>query len=106
MQHDTCPGSFFFLSVTELRKNEEFQYLQSPPCSPPVPKTFLQIRVRVQDGYGLLSTTSQARSVCPGANASPLANIFTLTLSLVYLFVLLSLGVFNTVFEGSTKKKK
>lgn len=52
----------FFLSVTELRKMKSFS-TYSHPIYLTLPQTFLQICMRVQDDYGLLSTTSQALSV-------------------------------------------
>lgn len=61
MQHDVCRGSFL-LAVTELSK-----IIVSVPTVTPffhtLPQTFLQVCIRVQSGYGLLSTTSQALSV-------------------------------------------
>lgn len=50
----------FFLSVTELMNRKSFSTF-SLPLHLPLPQTFLQIRV--QDGSGLLSTTSEALSV-------------------------------------------
>lgn len=61
MQYDACLGSFF-LAVTELRKMNSFS-TYSHALYPTLPQTFLQICIRVQGGYGLLSTTSQALSV-------------------------------------------
>lgn len=58
----------FFLSVTELRKIKSSS-TYSHPLFPILPQTFLR---SVQDGYGLLSTTSQTLSVK--------ANLFTVTL--------------------------
>ncbi len=52
----------FFLSVTELRNINGFS-TYSHPHYPILLQTFLQICMRVQDGYDLLSTTSQALSV-------------------------------------------
>lgn len=100
----------FFLTVTELKKIKSFSTFSpspSPPFppagTPPSPQTFIQVRLRVQDG--LWSAKHHITgSVCPGATVSSLANLFTLALCLC-VFVLLSAGVFNTVCDGSTRKK-
>lgn len=52
----------FFLTVTELINIKSFS-TYSLPLYLPLPQTFLQSFTRVQDGYGLLSTTSEALSV-------------------------------------------
>lgn len=51
-----------FLSVTELINRKSFS-TYSLPLHLPLPHTSLQTCRRVQDGSGLLSTTSEALSV-------------------------------------------
>lgn len=55
---------YIYISVTELRNIKSFStYSSATSLYATLPQTCLQICLRVQDGYDLLSTTSQALSV-------------------------------------------
>lgn len=91
MQHDTWPGSFLFY----LWQSSEKLRVSVPTVTtvtPTLAKTFIQMCMRVQDGISPQHRVSPGRLLT--LNFNPLR---------VYLFILLLVGVFNTVFKGSTK---
>lgn len=74
----------FFLSVTELIKRKSFSTYSLPLCLP-LPQTF-SANLCKSSGWVWSAKHHIGGSVCPGANASSLANLFTLTLSLFVSF--------------------
>lgn len=91
----------FFLTVTELKKIKSFSTFSPSPPYPSPPPDFYSGSFE-SSGWLWSAKHHITGSVCPGADVSSLANLFTSALCLC-VFVLLSAGVFNTVCDGSMR---